>query len=265
MITGTNAVATVLKRHGLSAAFMDPPDKELDRMAEDIRDHGLIEPIVTIEEEGERLVLDGWGRYRCCLKAEVEPRFVDFNEMKTGLTPTDFVMSRNMFRKHLTTVQRACIASEVYEGRWVKQGGYAAVIRSNRANGEVTIDEVAKVARVPPSELRAVRTIQRADPATFAKLKTGELKNPKKLYLGNPKLRVNKPHVLQPSHAAARALGPTLTAAAKLTDTVELSRLKPAAFAKQWAIWEGADKAKRIKAMKAAHQWLGEVIAAIGA
>jgi hypothetical protein len=48
-----------------------------------------------------------------------------------------------------------------------------------------------------------------------------------------------------------------LIGAEKLAESL---KLKPKDFAKQWAIWEGTDKAKRIKAMKAAHQWLGEVL-----
>jgi hypothetical protein len=258
MITGTSSVQTTLKRHGLSAAFFDPPEKELDRMAEDIRDHGLIEPIVTIDVDGERLVLDGWGRYKCCLKAEVEPRFVDFDEMKTGLTPTDFVMSRNMFRKHLTTTQRACVAVDMYEGRWLKKGAKRA-----DSPDSVVIQDVAKIARVRPEVLRAVKTIHKADPALFAKLKSGEVKNPDDLYRSNPKLRIQKSPKASPSMLAARVIGPTLRAAADLTDKVELSRMKPKDFAKQWGIWEGADKAKRLKAMKATHQWLGEILAAV--
>ena len=255
MIIGTASVETKLKRHGLSAAFMDPPDKELDRMAEDIRDHGLIEPIVTVEENGETFVLDGWGRYKCCLKAGVEPRFADFDELKTGVTKTEFVMSRNMFRKHLTPTQRACIAADVYNGKFLNKGHVA-----HKHPELVSVQTAAKMARVNEQTLRGAIRAKHVDPELFAKMKTGEVRNAAKMYRENPKLRVQKPSVFSPSLAASRALSPMLVGVRDLADNL---KLKPAEFAKNWSIWEpgAADKAKKLAAMKRAHQWLGEVLA----
>jgi hypothetical protein len=80
-------------------------EAELEELAQDIREHGLREPI-TLHPNDQ--ILDGRNRYRACLRAGVPPRFVTW---KDDGAPTSFVISLNLKRRQLTTSQRAMIAA----------------------------------------------------------------------------------------------------------------------------------------------------------
>ena len=79
------------------------PD-ELEKLTEDIRQHGLLESIVTFDGQ----ILDGRHRAQACEAAGVEPRFEEF----VGGDPVAFVLSKNLHRRHLTSAQKAAIAVE---------------------------------------------------------------------------------------------------------------------------------------------------------
>jgi len=73
---------------------------ELDEMAEDIAEHGLIEPIVL---DADGTLIDGRNRLEACKRAGVEPSFTPLN----GRDAVAFILSRNVQRRMLTAGQRA--------------------------------------------------------------------------------------------------------------------------------------------------------------
>jgi hypothetical protein len=89
--------------HPLGAIFPLLEGKDFDELVEDIRRHGLHEPIVL--HEGK--ILDGRHRYRACAKADIAPRF----ETYTGADPLGYVVSLNLKRRHLDESQRAMVAA----------------------------------------------------------------------------------------------------------------------------------------------------------
>jgi len=91
--------------HPASALFPIMADDELAELAKDIKENGLVEAIVL----HEGLVLDGRNRLEACKRAGVNPHFVDWDG---GGSPTLYVLSKNLHRRHLTTSQRAVIAAE---------------------------------------------------------------------------------------------------------------------------------------------------------
>jgi hypothetical protein len=85
--------------------------KAFDDLVEDIRRNGLREPIL-IDAQGR--ILDGRNRYRACLAACVEPRFVT---CQGAGSPWEITLSCNLHRRHLTESQRAMVAARL--ARWL--------------------------------------------------------------------------------------------------------------------------------------------------
>lgn len=80
---------------------MDPG--ELAQLVEDVRTHGLREPITLYDGQ----ILDGRHRYAACRLAGVALRW----ELYEGDDPVAFVLSKNLHRRHLTSAQKAAIAA----------------------------------------------------------------------------------------------------------------------------------------------------------
>jgi hypothetical protein len=92
-----------LQHHPAAALFplMDVDGPEFGDLVRDVQQHGLLQPIVV--HEGK--ILDGRNRNRACQHAGVEPRFVEW----AGDSPTSYVLSLNLHRRHLTEDQKAAI------------------------------------------------------------------------------------------------------------------------------------------------------------
>lgn len=78
---------------------------ELTALADDIRAHGLRDPIELLDGA----VIDGRNRLAACQMAGVEPRFVD---VETD-NPIAYVVSKNLHRRHLNEGQRSSIAARL--------------------------------------------------------------------------------------------------------------------------------------------------------
>lgn len=76
---------------------------EFDSLVSDIRRNGLLEPIWLYQGK----IIDGRNRYRACLVANIPPRFREW-EGKGSLI--GFILSLNLNRRHLDSVQKAIAA-----------------------------------------------------------------------------------------------------------------------------------------------------------
>jgi hypothetical protein len=90
--------------HQFANLFPMVADGSLQELAQDIKDRGLLDPIVLFEEQ----ILDGRCRYVACEIAGMEPKF----EQYVGDDPLGYVLSRNLRRRHLTESQRAMVAAK---------------------------------------------------------------------------------------------------------------------------------------------------------
>ena len=87
--------------HPAAAVFPLLADEELRNLAADIKEHGLNHPIVL---DKNRVLIDGRNRLAACNLAGVEP---SFTTLADGVDPIAFILSENIYRRHLSKGQQA--------------------------------------------------------------------------------------------------------------------------------------------------------------
>ena len=92
-----------LKWHPAANIFPMMEDKELQELAEDIREKGQFEPISICDD----MILDGRNRSAACLIAGVDPVTIGVNPRD----PVAYVLSLNLHRRHLTPSQGSMCAA----------------------------------------------------------------------------------------------------------------------------------------------------------
>lgn len=173
--------------------------EELQALSADIKVRGLLQPIVTYQEQ----ILDGRNRLEACDLAGVEPRFVEWDG--TG-SPTEWAISANLFRRHLTSSQRAVVAYDLLplleqeakqrqrlsKGRGKKGAQPCATFTGNGKASEVA----ARVTRTNARYVEIVKAINVAAPELVDRIRTGKLTVPEAKQLSE-----------LPSMQRAKALG----------------------------------------------------------
>jgi hypothetical protein len=152
--------------HPLTEVFPPMSAAEFSALVEDIRAHGLREPITRWNGS----ILDGKHRYRACLEAGVEPRFQEWDGIGP---PLAFVVSLNARRRHLAESQRAMVAARIANMRQ----GYRTDLRPSADLPEVVSQpEAAALLNVSSRLLRDARAVQRQGiPELVALVDRGEL------------------------------------------------------------------------------------------
>jgi hypothetical protein len=118
-------MSNIFELHPFASLFPELPPEELAELARDIKERGQLEPIIL----HKGLILDGRNRYRAC-QAGVKPRTEEFNAKATKRSPSEFVLSRNLKRRHLSLGQKAAIALE-----WSEQVKLSPDPEKNRRRG----------------------------------------------------------------------------------------------------------------------------------
>lgn len=171
--------------HEATQVFPTMQGGEFDALVADIRNHGLMEPIVL--HEGK--ILDGRNRLAACEKAGVEPTYQEIN--LNGVSPIEYVISKNVHRRHLSPAQRASLAlllipqlSEEAKERMAKGGeiskrgqpGKASLEKSDpiRTTGK-TSEKAAEILGVGISAVETAISISKRDPKVIERMRTGEL------------------------------------------------------------------------------------------
>jgi ParB-like nuclease domain len=123
--------------HPLAEMFPLISDEELKELAKDIRENGMLEPIMMYQDK----ILDGRNRYRALMmlgKTLVARSF--FRELTCTVDPKAYVISENIRRRHLTAEQKREIVASLLR---------ADPSKSNRA--------IAATAKVDDKTVAAVR------------------------------------------------------------------------------------------------------------
>jgi hypothetical protein len=180
-----------LKPHPLAALFPELSEEELMQLASDIKERGQLEPIVLYKGS----ILDGRNRYRACQIAGVKPRTEEFNAKATKRSPEEFVLSRNLRRRHLSVGQRAAIALD-----WSEHIEFNPDSEKNKERGRPKgfLSEAAKKIGVNEQRAFEVRQIRDANPRLYQDVKAGrrslnsalaEINRPREIRFGEFGLR----------------------------------------------------------------------------
>ena len=156
--------------HPAAALFPVLGEDELQKLADDIRAHGLLEPIVL--HEGK--VLDGRNRLEACKRAGVEPKFMVDGRIAS---PILYVLSKNLYRRHLTTSERAAIAAEVTvllrnEPQLTVEAAQPKTAARKRTG---TREIAARALKLSHDTVQKALDIKNAAPEEFERLKRGEI------------------------------------------------------------------------------------------
>lgn len=91
--------------HELANIFPLIEGEEFEKLVDDIRANGLLNPIVLYEGQ----ILDGRNRFNACQQAGVQPLFLEYE----GNNPLNHVVSLNLTRRHLSESQRALVGAKL--------------------------------------------------------------------------------------------------------------------------------------------------------
>ena len=176
--------------HPVASIFPLLDEVELRALAEDIRQHGLREPVVRIwaqdpaavEGVGTSLILDGRNRLRACELARVATEFSEYTGPSDTTALLAYVKSRNLARRHLDESARAMVAARaltLYEkaakermraGGKAPKGGHT-VPDPGRARDAAAIDF-----GVSGRLVQAAKTVlENAEPEVIRSAERGEL------------------------------------------------------------------------------------------
>ena len=155
-----------IKPHPLAALFPQLPSEELTQLALDIKERGQLEPIILYKG----VILDGRNRYRACQIAGVKPRIEEFDAKAAKRSPEEFVLSRNLRRRHLSVGQKAAIALD-----WSEQIELNPEPEKTKALGRPkgTLSEAAKYVGINEQRVFEVRQIRDANPSLYQDVKAG--------------------------------------------------------------------------------------------
>ena len=139
-------------------------DDELQSLADDIKENGLLIPISLYEGK----ILDGRNRYQACLLAKADPTFTEY----TGDNPIKFVYSMNEKRRHQTTSQRAMAAAKIAN----LPDGVRKDRSANLPTLTVTQPEAARELKVSERSVRSAKAVlDHGTPELIAAVERGRI------------------------------------------------------------------------------------------
>src|SRR6516164_8735872 len=141
---GRDGDAAMIAFHPLADIFPLVEGQDFAELVDDIREHGLHEPIVVYEDK----ILDGRNRYRACEAAGKEPTFTVY----TGDDPVAYVVSLNLRRRHLDESQRAMVAAKLAKLR----------LGDNQHSEGSSIEGASRLLNVGHASVERAKTVQRA-------------------------------------------------------------------------------------------------------
>ena len=139
--------------HPLSGLFPPMSESEFTALVADVGANGLREPLHV--QHGS--IVDGRHRYRTCLAAGVEPRFVQVPD-DTELSA--LVISLNLHRRHLSESQRAMVAARLATLAPGRPIANPANLPVSQTHGTLTQVQAADALKVSERLVRHAKQVQ---------------------------------------------------------------------------------------------------------
>lgn len=164
--------------HPAAEIFPLMTEVEFSKLVADIQQHGQVEPISLYEDR----IIDGRNRYRAVLQLGLEPIF---EEVQLGeQSPTEYVLSKNLHRRHLNAPQRAALAIDLLprlseeaeqRRRWLGKPSEEEHLDDTNNRGTAAA-KAAELVGLGHSTIEKTIAIQKRDPSVIEKMRSGELK-----------------------------------------------------------------------------------------
>jgi 16S rRNA G966 N2-methylase RsmD len=159
-------------------------DGELRELADDIRAHGMHEPVWLWDDPDRGTVLlDGRNRSRACQLADVEVRTRRYN----GDDPIAFSISANEKRRHLTAGQRSFLALQIealYAAEAKQTQGrrtdllpqdFVADLPQSKPEERKSRERAAKVVKASGRGVSQAKRVEREAPDLAEKVRAGQM------------------------------------------------------------------------------------------
>jgi len=160
-----------MEAHNYADIFPMMTSKEFNELKRDIKENGLLEPILLYEGK----ILDGRNRYNASQAVGVEIKTREY----TGTNPLQYVMSTNLKRRHLTDSQKAIVGRRYkkYYSVFAKQrmlgGGVELVPQGDEGRAR---DKAGEVVGVSGRYIDIAEEVLSIRPEMEEKIMSGEIK-----------------------------------------------------------------------------------------
>lgn len=188
--------------HPAASIFPLMTDDEFLALKEDIRSKGQREDVVLWEGK----ILDGRNRYRACQELGID---VQWRELPECDDPIDYVLSKNLYRRHLTESQRAQCAADVAT---LKRGSNQHKPKTEDVQiCTSTVDQAAEAFGVSRRSVATAKHVaDKGDKSVIEAVKAGAIKvsAAAKLVDAVPDKREQRNLIKQGKKAVAKAIRP---------------------------------------------------------
>lgn len=163
---------TKIEIHDLAHLIPFPSEGDRERLKEDVRLNGILEPIVL--HEGK--VLDGRTRQGIGVELGIKPKYKNF---KADISPRAYVLAMGIHRRHLSSSQIAAIGVEELLSEFEKEakermlsGGVQQIEQGS--NGR-SCEHVASMLKTNKQYIIDAKKLKEQSPESFKKILSGEL------------------------------------------------------------------------------------------
>lgn len=171
--------------HSFADKFPLIDGAKFENLVEDIKKNGLTDPITITHDK--KILVDGRNRYRACEIAGVTPKIHVLGHYYTEEMILNYIVSKNLHRRDLTTGQRAFAAIE-YEKHLAKENAKNVGGRPRKGEEKLPADRpevsrreresrerAAKIVGTSGRAVQKAKAIDKDAPDLVKKVQAGEL------------------------------------------------------------------------------------------